>query len=118
MIKLVIINCVFFVHITYPFNLVHIMRNLNQDWIERIVDYLVGLEETKMEERETTFCDRVLKYFCLSERLGGIRGCCLRYKKILRGLNMDQEAANLAYAASVGREFKFTEAYEIIKGDV
>ncbi|KAI3902801.1 hypothetical protein MKW92_052984 [Papaver armeniacum] len=107
------------------------MRNLNQDWIERIVAYLVGLEETTMEESETTFWDRVLQYFvnsngnyqgrttqCLSERFGGIRGCCLRYTKILRGLNMDQEAANLAYAASVGREFKFTEAYEIIKGDV
>ncbi|KAI3897223.1 hypothetical protein MKX03_032414 [Papaver bracteatum] len=107
------------------------MRNLNQDWIERIVAYLVGLEETTMEESETAFWDLVLKYFvnsngnyqgrtaqCLSERFGGIRRCFLRYKKILRGLNMDQEVANLTYAASAGREFKFTEAYEIIKGDV
>ncbi|KAI3877519.1 hypothetical protein MKX03_030629 [Papaver bracteatum] len=93
--------------------------------------YLIGLEETTMEESETTFWDLVLKYFvnsngnyqgkttqCLSERFEGIRRCCLRYQKILRGMNMDQEDANLTYAASAGREFKFTEAYEVIKGDV
>ncbi|RZC66950.1 hypothetical protein C5167_010641 [Papaver somniferum] len=57
--------------------------------------YLVGLEDTTMEESATAFWDRVLHYFVNSN-----------------------EAAILAYAASVGREFKFMEAYEIIKGDV
>ncbi|KAI3871089.1 hypothetical protein MKX03_028765 [Papaver bracteatum] len=107
------------------------MRNLNQDWIERTVAYLVCLEETTMEESTTAFWDRVLQFFvnlngndqgrtpqCLSERFGDIRFCCLRYKKILMVFNMDQEAAIFAYAAYVGREFKFMEAYEIINGNV
>ncbi|RZC46939.1 hypothetical protein C5167_039902 [Papaver somniferum] len=102
-----------------------------EKWNENPVEENSGLEDTTMEESATAFWDRVLHYFvnsngnyqgrapeCLAERFGGIRDCCLRYKKILRGLNMDQEAAILAYAASVGREFKFMEAYEIIKGDV
>ncbi|KAI3947514.1 hypothetical protein MKW92_025574 [Papaver armeniacum] len=96
------------------------MRNLNQDWIERTVAYLVCLEETTMEESTSAFLDRVLQFFvnlngndqgrttqCLSERFGDIRV-----------FNMDQEAAIFAYAASVGREFKFMEAYEIINGNV
>ncbi|RZC63803.1 hypothetical protein C5167_025554 [Papaver somniferum] len=93
--------------------------------------YLVCLEETTMEESTSVFWDRVLQFFvssngndqgrttqCLSERFGDIRFCCSRYKKILRGFNMDHEAATFGYVASVGREFKFTEAYEIINGNV
>ncbi|KAI3872971.1 hypothetical protein MKX03_008262 [Papaver bracteatum] len=109
------------------------MRNLNQDWIERTCAmnfktaenndlcgaYLVCLEETTMEESTAAFWDRVLQFFVnLNESFGDIRFCCLRYKKILMVFNMDQEAAIFAYAAYVGREFKFMEAYEIINGNV
>ncbi|KAI3870152.1 hypothetical protein MKW98_005965 [Papaver atlanticum] len=77
--------------------------------------YLVFLEETTMEESEEAFWDRILQSFvnsngndqgrttqCQSERFGDIR--C--------------KASILAYVASVGREFKFAEAYEIIKENV
>ncbi|KAI3885881.1 hypothetical protein MKW92_034266 [Papaver armeniacum] len=94
------------------------MRNLNQDWIERTVahqhswiaffNFFVNLNGN--DQGRTTQC--------LSRRFWDIRFCCLRYKKILRVFNMDQEAAIFAYAASVGREFKFMEAYEIINGNV
>ncbi|MCL7041317.1 hypothetical protein MKW94_030894 [Papaver nudicaule] len=50
----------------------------------------------------------------LSDRFRIIRNSCFRYNEILNDCDMDTEAAILAYAIIVGKEFQWVEAYDII----